>query len=128
YFENNLIAHVNINWLSPVKIRSTVIGGQKKMLLWDDLQADEKIKIYDRGVKLASKEGSYNLRVEYRSGDMWAPFVDHEEALTLELKYFLECIQKKKIPFNDGRSGLRIVHWLEQANLSLKNNGKMMRL
>ena len=73
YYDHNIIAHINVNWLSPVKLRTTLIGGEKKMLVWNDLEPDEKIKIYDKGVKVKTKEGQYNLLVDYRSGDMWAP-------------------------------------------------------
>jgi len=128
YFENNLIGHLNINWLSPVKIRSTLIGGEKKMLVWDDLKADEKIKIYNRGVKVTNKEGIYNLMVDYRSGDMVSPRVDHTEALKKELEYFVECIKKNKQPINDGKAGLRVVRLLELTNKSLRNHGKLMKV
>src|SRR5271166_5404114 len=76
YFPNDIIAHINVNWLSPVKIRTRLIGGEKKMLAWNDLEADEKVKIYDKGVQITSQEGLYNLLVNYRSGDMWAPKVE----------------------------------------------------
>src|SRR5208282_2043886 len=91
YFPNKFIAHINVNWLSPVKVRTTLIGGEKKMLVWNDLEADEKIKVYDRGVNMTNREGLYDLLVHYRSGDMWAPQVEQVEALTRELAYFVEC-------------------------------------
>lgn len=128
YFNSNLMAHFNVNWLSPVKIRTTLIGGEKKMLLWNDLELDEKIKIYDRGVKVSTVEGVYNLLVEYRSGDMWAPRVDHSEALKLESEYFIKCILENKTPINDGHAGLRIVKMLEASNKSLKGKGKLVKL
>ena len=83
YFPNNIIAHINVNWLSPVKVRTTLVGGQKKMLVWNDLEPADKIKIYDKGVEIANAEGVYNLLVSYRSGDMWAPKIDQTEALKL---------------------------------------------
>ena len=128
FFDNNLIAHFNVNWLSPVKIRSTIIGGEKKMLLWNDLEADEKIKIYDKGVNVESNEGLYNLLVEYRSGDIQVPRIDHIEALKLEAEYFVNCILNNEIPFNDGYAGLRIVRMLEATDKSLKNNGEMINI
>ncbi|MCM8761031.1 MAG: Gfo/Idh/MocA family oxidoreductase [Candidatus Omnitrophica bacterium] len=128
YFPNNLIAHFNVNWLSPVKIRTTLIGGAKRMLVWNDLDTDEKIKIYDKGVTVRNREGVYNLLVEYRSGDMWAPRIDHSEALRTELEYFIDCIKKEKSPINDGKAGLRIVKMLEASDKSLKQNGKMIKL
>src|SRR5437773_1976467 len=94
YFPRNTIAHINVNWLSPVKIRTTLIGGEKKMLVWNDLEADEKIKIYDKGAQMNNGQGLYDLLVSYRSGDMWAPRVEQTEALKVELNYFLDCIGK----------------------------------
>ena len=128
YFPNDVIAHINVNWLSPVKVRTTLIGGEKKMLVWNDLEADEKIKIYDKGVKVTSREGVYNLLVNYRSGDMWAPHLEPVEALRLELGYFVECITKNQTPFNDGLAGLRVVQMLEAADQSLRNRGAAVQL
>jgi len=122
YFPNEVIAHVNVNWLSPVKVRTTLIGGNKKMLVWNDLEADEKVKIYDRGVQITNTEGVYNLLVNYRSGDMWAPRLEQGEALRQELAYFVDCITKDEIPFNDGQAGLRIVKILEDASESLSRH------
>jgi len=127
-FNSNMIAHFNINWLSPVKVRTTMVGGEKKMLVWDDLETDEKIKVYDKGVNLKSKEGVYKLLVEYRSGDMWSPRIDHIEALKLETEYFIDCILNKKNPINDGLAGARVVKMLEAADKSLKNNGELVKL
>jgi predicted dehydrogenase len=128
YFPNKVIAHINVNWLSPVKIRTTLIGGEKKMLVWNDLEADEKLKVYDRGVNITSNEGVYNLLVHYRSGDMWAPQVEQGEALRRELTYFVECVSSGQEPFNDGCSGLRVVRMLEAADESLKTRGSMVYL
>lgn len=124
HFDNNMIAHFNVNWLSPVKVRTTLIGGEKKMLVWNDLEADEKIKIYDKGVKVASQEGVYRLRVSYRSGDMHAPRVDQVEALRQETGYFVECVRSGKRPENDGQAGLRVVRLLEACNTSLRRGGR----
>jgi predicted dehydrogenase len=129
YFPHNVIAHINVNWLSPVKIRTTLIGGEKKMVVWNDLEADEKIRIYDRGVeKTANAEGIYELLVKYRTGDMWAPQVEHTEALKKELEYFADCINSNRTPINDGRAGWRVVQMLEAANKSLKCRGAMVEL
>ena len=128
YFPNKIIAHINVNWLSPVKIRTTLIGGEKKMLVWNDLEADEKIKIYDKGVHITSREGLYNLLVNYRSGDMWSPQVEQVEALRAELKYFIECIMTDQSPFNDGHAGLRVVRLLEAANESVRRRGQLVHL
>jgi predicted dehydrogenase len=125
YFPGNVIAHINVNWLSPVKVRTTLIGGEKKMLMWNDLEADEKIKVYDKGVQLGNnREGLYDLLVSYRSGDMWAPKIEQLEALRVELQYFVHCINNNDTPFNDGEAGLRVVNMLEAAEESLKRKGE----
>lgn len=128
YFPRNIIAHINVNWLSPVKVRTTLIGGQKKMLVWNDLEADEKIKVYDKGVEITSPDGVRDLLVSYRSGDMWAPQIEQVEALRRELAYFAECISKSETPFNDGQAGLRVVRMLEAAEDSISKRGALVRL
>jgi predicted dehydrogenase len=128
HFNDNLIAHFNVNWLSPVKIRTTLIGGEKKMLVWNDLEPDEKIKIYDKGVEVRSTEAKYNMLVNYRSGDMHAPRIEQIEALKLETEYFVHCIKQNETPINDGQAGLRVVKMLEACNLSIKKNGRAVTL
>lgn len=128
YFPNNIIAHINVNWLSPVKVRTTLIGGEKRMLVWNDLEADEKVKVYDKGVDVTNEEGVYDLLVSYRSGDMWAPKVERTEALRLEAEYFRDCILKDETPFNDGHAGLEVVRLLEAANESLRDKGRLVNL
>ncbi|HKW34315.1 MAG TPA: Gfo/Idh/MocA family oxidoreductase [Candidatus Acidoferrum sp.] len=128
YFPKNIIAHINVNWLSPVKIRTTLIGGQKKMVVWNDLVADEKIRVYDRGVQITSGEGIRDLLVSYRSGDMWAPQLEQVEALHVELDYFADCVMNNKTPFNDGHAGLRVVRMLEAAEESIQKKGQLVRL
>ena len=98
YFPDNVIAHINVNWLSPVKVRTTLMGGEKRMLVWNDLEADEKVKVYDKGVDITNREGVYELLVNYRSGDMWAPQLEQVEALRAELSYFVECISTGENP------------------------------
>lgn len=127
YF-SNMLAHINVNWLSPVKVRTTLIGGEKKMVVWNDLEADEKVKVYDKGVEIGNGQGVYDLLVSYRSGDMWAPKVDQTEALKVETKYFVDCVEKNEKPINDGAAGLRVVRLLEAAALSLKDRGKPVEL
>jgi predicted dehydrogenase len=127
YYPNNVIGHINVNWLSPVKVRTTLIGGEKKMLVWNDLEVDEKLKIYDKGVQM-SGVGVYDLLVSYRSGDMWAPRVEQVEALKVEAAYFVDCILNDKKPFNDGVAGLHVVRMLEAADESLKQKGKIIRI
>ena len=134
YFPGNTIAHINVNWLSPVKIRTTLIGGEKRMLVWNDLEADEKLKIYDKGVAVNGnghgngKQGLYELLVSYRSGDMWAPRVEQTEALKVELSYFIDCVRTTQTPINDGVAGLRVVQLLEAADRSLKERGRTVTL
>ena len=128
YFPGNTIAHVNVNWLSPVKVRTTLIGGQKKMLVWNDLEPDEKIKVYDKGAQISNGDSRYELLVSYRSGDMWAPRVEQAEALKVELSYFLECVSKGETPLNDGVAGARVVKILEAADQSLKARGRAVEL
>lgn len=128
YFPDNVIAHINVNWLSPVKVRTTLIGGEKRMVVWNDLDADEKVKVYDKGVNITSHEGVYELLVSYRSGDMWAPQLEQGEALRQELNYFVNCISTGQKPHNDGCAGLRVVKMLEAATESLNQRGKLVYL
>jgi predicted dehydrogenase len=133
YCENNVIAHFNVNWLSPVKIRMTLFGGEKKMIVWNDLVADEKIRIYDKGIDKKTngngdKSGVYEMLVSYRMGDVWAPRIDQIEALTAEARYFVECVEKDQTPFNDGIAGLEVVKMLAAANESLSKKGGMVYL
>jgi predicted dehydrogenase len=128
YFPDKVIAHVNVNWLSPVKVRTTLMGGEKRMLVWNDLEADEKVKVYDKGVDVTNREGVYELLVNYRSGDMWAPQLEQVEALRHELSYFVDCISSGKKPINDGCAGLRVVKMLEAATESLNKRGSLVYL
>ena len=129
---NGFIAHFHVNWLSPVKIRQTLISGDKKMLVWDDLDADEKVKIYDRGVDVKSsnggKNGIHDLLVSYRSGDVYIPKLEATEALKAEAQYFVDCLEKGEEPFNNGQAGLQVVRLLEAADRSLKQGGKRIEL
>ncbi len=127
-FPNNFIAHFNVNWLSPVKVRQTLIGGDRKMLIWNDISKDEKIKIYDKGVDVESREGIYDLLISYRSGDMHSPNVEDREALRLEAEYFAECVRNGARPFNDGESGLRVVRMLEACSQALKSKEKNIKI
>ena len=126
YFPRNVIAHVNVNWLSPVKVRMTLIGGKDKMLVWNDLEADEKIKVYDKGVDLTNGTSVHDLLVSYRSGDVWSPRCEQTEALKVELEYFANCILHDNVPVNDGAAGLRVVKLLAAAEKSLKERGKIV--
>lgn len=128
YFPQNVIAHINVNWLSPVKVRTTLIGGEKRMLVWNDLEADEKVKVYDKGVDITSREGVYELLVHYRTGDMWSPQLEQVEALRQELAYFVDCVSNGQEPFNDGCAGLRVVKMLEAASKSIGKRGSLVYL
>jgi predicted dehydrogenase len=123
-----MIAHFNVNWLSPVKIRTTLIGGEKQMLVWNDLEPDEKIKIYDKGIEIKNGDGLYHLRVGYRSGDMHAPRIEQIEALKLECEYFVRCISNNETPINDGHAGLRVVKMLDACNESIRQKGREVML
>ncbi|WP_455376997.1 Gfo/Idh/MocA family protein [Petrachloros mirabilis] len=126
YFPNRVIAHINVNWLSPVKVRTTLVGGQRKMLLWDDMDRREKIRVYDKGADIRTEDGLHKLLVSYRSGDMWAPRVEELEALQLETRYFLDCVKGGTKPINDGYAGLRVVKILEAAEQSLKRHKEVV--
>jgi len=129
YFPKRIIAHVNVNWLSPVKVRTTLIGGEKKMLVLNDLEADEKLRIYDKGVSMSTNPSNlHQLLVSYRSGDMWAPQVEQVEALRAETAYFIKCIEGNSKPFNDGEAGLRVVRILEAADRSIRSRGEAITL
>jgi predicted dehydrogenase len=122
-FDNNLIAHFNVSWLSPVKVRQMLIGGTKKMIAYDDLTPMEKIRIYDKGISISEPQNvdsSYVNSVSYRIGDMYSPVYDLTEALKVEVSHFVDCVLNGQKPITDGRSGLRIVRIMEAANLSLK--------
>jgi predicted dehydrogenase len=128
HYDKNIIAHISVNWLSPVKVRTTLIGGEKKMLVWNDLNADEKIKIYDKGVEVKNTQGIYDLLINYRTGDMWAPKVDQVEALKHECNHFIECIENDTQLINNGVNGLNVVRMLEACDQSLCNDGRPVEL
>jgi predicted dehydrogenase len=128
YFSNKVIAHINVNWLSPVKVRTTLIGGASKMLVWNDLEVDEKIRVYDKGVHIQGTHDLYDLLVSYRSGDMWVPRVENTEALDEEVAHFVDCVTNGKQPLTNGHSGRRVIQMLEAASRSLKNRGEAVYL
>ena len=130
FFEHNLIAHLHVNWLAPVKIRRTLIGGSQKMIVFDDLDPSEKIKVYDKGITVNGNdaESLYQKMIGYRTGDMWSPKLDITEALRTEGLHFLDCIRSGKRPISDGEAGLRIVKILEAADLSMKQQGQLVKL
>ena len=124
YMDHNVIGHINVSWLSPVKIRQTLVGGTSKMILYDDNNPAEKIKIYDKGVDLTpTKEELYHIKVQYRIGDMHAPAFDNPEALALETEHFADCILNGTYPITNGRAGLEVVKILVASKESLKRRG-----
>lgn len=129
FFSGNLIAHHHVNWLAPVKVRRTLIGGDRQMIVYDDLEPSEKVKVYDKGVTVRSGiERVYESMVGYRTGDMWAPQVSLTEALKVETQHFADCIRKGLRPISDGESGLRVVRTLEAAVQSLDQRGQPVDL
>jgi predicted dehydrogenase len=128
YFDNNVIAHFHVNWLAPVKIRRTLIGGSSKMIVYDDLEPSEKIKIYDKGITLNEPEGVYKMLVGYRTGDMWAPQLSTTEALKAEAQHFVECIESGAPPLTGAAAGLSIVRILEAATESIQKSGQPIEL
>jgi predicted dehydrogenase len=127
-FERNLLGHVHVNWLAPVKVRRTLIGGSQKMVVYDDIEPSEKIKVYDKGLRLDGTENVYQMLISYRAGDMWAPQLDMTEALRFEARHFVRCIEQNAHPTSDGQSGLRVVRILEAAQTSLAERGRPVDL
>ncbi|OWY64122.1 oxidoreductase [cyanobacterium TDX16] len=130
FFENNLMAHLHVNWLAPVKVRRTLIGGSQRMIVYDDLEPSEKVKIYDKGITLNSNsaESVYQMLIGYRAGDMWAPHLDLTEAIRTEGLHFIDCIKQSDRPITDGEAGLRVVRILEAATQSIKQQGRLVEL
>jgi predicted dehydrogenase len=128
-FDGNLIAHVHVNWLSPVKVRRTLLGGSRRMVVFDDLEASEKIKIYDRGISLnPSPENVYQMLIGYRAGDMWAPQLAVSEALAVEAAHFVACVRDSAAPETGGEAGLHVVRLLEAATESMAHQGRLVPL
>ncbi len=125
-FADNIIAHFHVNWISPVKLRKILIGGTKLMVVYDDMEPSEKVKMYNRGVDLNGKESEYKALVDYRIGDMYAPHVDQREALSLMVEDFIGSIRTGREPLASGRSGLNVVRILEAAEMSIKSGGRQI--
>jgi predicted dehydrogenase len=129
FFQSSCVAHVSVNWLSPIKVRQTFIGGSRKMIVYDDVEPTEKIKIYDKGITLnGSSDNAYQMRIGYRAGDMWAPHISAKEALQTEVEHFVDCIRTGQTPISSGASGLRVVEILEAASRSIAEQGRPVRL
>jgi len=129
FFAGAQIAHVHVNWLTPVKVRHTLIGGSEKMILYDDLDPSDKLKVYDKGISVTPRqEDVYKMLVSYRSGDMWAPRLDNTEALQTEALHFIDCVEHGRHTDTDGTAGLRIVSMIEAAEASLHDRGRLIEL
>jgi predicted dehydrogenase len=134
HFDANVMAHLHVNWLSPVKVRKTLVGGSRKMVSYDDLEPSEKIRVYDKGITLkdvnapadGNGNGTHAMLVGYRSGDVWAPQIALTEALSIEARHFVDCIANNLTPIADGNSGLRVVSMLEAATQSMRASGRLV--
>jgi predicted dehydrogenase len=125
FFDSPVVAHVHASWLAPVKVRRTLLGGSQKMIVFDDLEASEKIKVYDSGISVdPSPENVYQMLVGYRTGDMWAPKLAVSEALHVEAAHFVDCVAHGTRPQSDGEAGLRVVRLLEAASASMRQHGR----
>jgi len=129
FFADNLIGHIHVNWLAPVKVRRTLVGGSRRMIVYDDLEPSEKVKVYDKGIDLMTdSESVYKMLISYRIGDMWAPQLDMTEALHVEIREFRDCIENGRKPTTDGEMGLRITALLQAATRSMKERGRVIEL
>lgn len=129
FYPSGAIAHVNVNWLAPTKIRQTLIGGSRKMIVYDDLEPSEKIKVFDKGISISDdSDRLYAMRVGYRAGDMWAPRTDPTEALRVECEHFARCIEGREHAITGGDSGLRVVSVIEGALRSMRERGQRIEL
>ena len=128
FFSSKLIAHIHVNWLAPVKVRQTRIGGSRKMVVYDDIEASEKVKLYDKGITMQDDPGDYQARISYRSGDVWIPHLSTREALSTEAADFVRCVMTGAAPASDGQTGVRIVSMLEAAEQSMKEHGRPVEI
>jgi len=128
FFSSKFVAHLHVNWLTPVKIRRTLISGERQMIVYDDLEPDEKVKLYNKGIDVKTREGAYELLVSYRAGDMHAPQLDRREALAVEAAHFVDCIVRKTQPLTDARAAVRLIKILEAADESLRERGRPVKV
>ncbi len=128
FYEDNLVAHIHANWLAPVKLRRTLLGGEKQMIVYDDLEPSERVKVYDKGITVTDEKEIHKLLISYRSGDCWCPKVPAGEALENEVKHFAECIRTGAKPLSDGMAGLRVVKMIEAGSLSIQQRGAPVEL
>lgn len=134
HYASGLIAHVHVNWLSPVKVRRTLIGGSRKMVVYDDVEPTDKVRVYDAGIDLEHStvgdddQKDYRLRIDYRKGDIWIPHLQGKEALNLEVEHFVDCIRNGHAPLSGGPEGLQLIRTLEAATQSLFLKGQPIPL
>ena len=128
-YDNSMIANIHVSWLAPVKVRRVLVGGALKMIVYDELDEGEKVKVYDKGVMVAdTKEKLYETVVSYRTGDMWAPKLDSTEALKVEADAFARAVQRGELSPSSGKEGLWVVKILEAATSSMKDMGRPVYL
>jgi predicted dehydrogenase len=128
HYDDNMLAHLHLNWLSPVKIRQTLIGGSRSMLVWNDILQDENLKIYDRGVDLKTAEGRHASLASYRNGPMFAPILPRHEPLGKAVDHMIQSLEKKTEPICSARAGIKILEILEACDRSLELNGNIVSL
>jgi predicted dehydrogenase len=129
FFDDDLLAHFHVNWLAPVKVRRTLIGGDRRMIVYDDIEPSEKVKVYDKGITLGNGDrGRFEMLVGYRAGDMWAPRLSLTEALRVEAQHFVDCVRHGRRPITDGMAGYRVVRILDAAARSLADRGRLVEL
>jgi len=128
YFEDNCFAHFHVNWTSPVKIRQMIISGDKKMLVFNDMENFEKIKVYDSGVKMKTPANIHEALVQYRIGDMYSPKIIQTEALTLAVEEFINSINENRMPLTSGKEGIDVIKILEATDKSIKNRGELVEI
>jgi predicted dehydrogenase len=127
-FDDGLVAHFHVNWLAPVKIRKTIIGGSKKMVVYNDVEPTEKIKVYDKGIDVTTEESIFKTLIQYRTGDIQIPHFENREALSVEIEHFADCVKNSKFPYTDGYTGLQVVRVLEAAQESIRKEGQPVSL
>lgn len=125
FYDSGTVSHTNVSWLAPVKVRQVLLGGSRKMIVYDDLQPSEKVKVYDKGVSFTDDPGQIQeMRVGYRTGDMWVPKLVGSEALAVECAHFADCISNGKTPKTDAQLGIRVVELIEAATASMRGRGE----
>ena len=128
-YDDGVIAHLHVNWLAPVKVRTMILGGSQRMIIYDDVELSEKIKVYDKGIDLGRHpEQLHRTLVSYRVGDMYAPKLESVEALQTAVRHFLDCVRTGRTPLTGGEAALRVLRVLEAAQRSLRRHGNVERV